>query len=115
MKNFFVQVWENPVFLPGLIAWLIAQVLKHLINWRINRQFSWERMVGSGGMPSSHSSLVVCATVMLGLTPSPVDGGRLLEGCVFLKPAVRLIRPRQKPGRRPSPDPGGRCQAQPDG
>lgn len=87
MGNFFVQVWENPVFIPGLIAWFLAQLLKTLINWRINRHLSWERMVGAGGMPSSHSALVVCATVMLGLTQgfdSPLVGMMAIVALVVM-------------------------------
>ncbi len=87
MKNFFLQIWENPVFVPALIAWLIAQVLKTLINWRMNRHLSWERMVGSGGMPSSHSALVVCATIMLGLTQgfnSPLTGGMAIVSLIVM-------------------------------
>ena len=50
-SNYYIDV--------AFLAWLIAQVLKTLIN------FVWERMVGAGGMPSSHSALVCSLTVAL--------------------------------------------------
>ena len=54
----------------SLTGWLVAQVLKTLINGFLLGKFSLERMWGSGGMPSSHSatvcSLVVAAARLYG-------------------------------------------------
>lgn len=54
----------------SLTGWLVAQVLKTLINGLLLGKFSLERMWGSGGMPSSHSatvcSLVVAAARLYG-------------------------------------------------
>ena len=54
----------------SLTGWLVAQVLKTLINGLVLGKFSLERMWGSGGMPSSHSatvcSLVVAAARLYG-------------------------------------------------
>lgn len=41
-------------------GWLAAQVLKTLLVLIMERELRWERLVGSGGMPSSHSA-TVCA------------------------------------------------------
>ena len=41
-------------------GWLVAQVLKTLIHLYFSGKFDAERLVGSGGMPSSHSA-TVCA------------------------------------------------------
>lgn len=43
-------------------GWLVAQVLKTAIHMWFNRRFVAERLIGSGGMPSSHSA-TVCALV----------------------------------------------------
>ena len=48
--------------MASVTGWLVAQVLKTLIYMWFNRKFVAERLVGSGGMPSSHSS-TVCALV----------------------------------------------------
>lgn len=50
----------NPVLAAAVMGWFVAQVLKLIIHFMITKEFVWERMVGSGGMPSSHSS-TVCA------------------------------------------------------
>ncbi|NLB90333.1 MAG: divergent PAP2 family protein [Clostridiales bacterium] len=46
----------------------MAQMLKVLIYWAIERKFNWRRFFGSGGMPSSHTALVVTVAVMIGST-----------------------------------------------
>ncbi len=48
------------IFMSAATGWLVAQVLKTLLYAAINRTFRAERLVGSGGMPSCHSS-TVCA------------------------------------------------------
>lgn len=49
----------NPILTVGVISWLLAQILK-TIHYAIKfKTFNPERITGAGGMPSSHSSLVV--------------------------------------------------------
>lgn len=52
------EILNNHVLLSAVTGWLVAQVLKTLIYACLNQSISWERMIGSGGMPSSHSSTV---------------------------------------------------------
>ena len=49
---------HNPVLVGPVIGWCVAQILKVLINLAMTRKWNWERVVGGGGMPSSHSSTV---------------------------------------------------------
>ncbi len=58
--NFIYELSQNQVFMSAVTGWLVAQVLKTLIYLWFNRKFVAERLVGSGGMPSSHSA-TVCA------------------------------------------------------
>lgn len=67
----FKQVYGfNYLLSISLTGWLVAQVLKTLLNGLFLGRFSLERMWGSGGMPSSHSatvcSLVVAAARLYG-------------------------------------------------
>lgn len=50
---------ENKMFITPLICWVVAQVLKTIINFILMKEFNPERLIGSGGMPSSHSATVV--------------------------------------------------------
>nr|MCR5108926.1 divergent PAP2 family protein [Lachnospiraceae bacterium] len=58
--QFFKELFSNYLFVSAGLGWLIAQILKTIIDLLLNKEFSAERLVGSGGMPSSHSS-TVCA------------------------------------------------------
>ena len=58
--TFFTDLFQNEIFVAAGMGWLVAQILKTLIFVLINKKFDPERLVGSGGMPSSHSS-TVCA------------------------------------------------------
>ncbi|WMC94491.1 divergent PAP2 family protein [Kineothrix sp. MB12-C1] len=60
--EFLTDLVNNRIFMASVTGWLVAQVLKTLIYMWFNRKFVAERLVGSGGMPSSHSS-TVCALV----------------------------------------------------
>ena len=57
--QFFQDLFANKVFTSAALGWLVAQVLKTLIHTVFTKEFDPERLFGSGGMPSSHSSTVV--------------------------------------------------------
>lgn len=59
----FVQnLIQNRIVLAALAGWFIAQIIKTILHTFFCGEFSAERLVGSGGMPSSHSA-TVCAMV----------------------------------------------------
>lgn len=58
--RFFTEFLQNKIFLTAAAGWFTAQILKTIIHFLLSRKFSAERLVGSGGMPSSHSA-TVCA------------------------------------------------------
>ena len=73
-----MEIWQellaNQILITAVIGWVVAQVLKTIIDCALNHGFSPERLVGSGGMPSSHSSTVcACASALACLygTSSP--------------------------------------------
>lgn len=53
----------NPILCAGVLGWASAQVIKFILFFIQNTKLNIERLYGSGGMPSSHSSLV-CATLI---------------------------------------------------
>ncbi len=61
-KSHLVDFFTNRVLLCAISSWLIAQLLKILTTKKTRENLSLVKiLVGSGGMPSSHSA-VVCAT-----------------------------------------------------
>ena len=66
-----MDIWQkllaNQVLMSAVAGWTVAQVLKTIIDLILNKNFNAERLVGSGGMPSSHSATVCGLTVASGL------------------------------------------------
>ena len=58
---------ENKVLIGALVAWLIAQGLKPPLEYLRTSKWRWSAMLSAGGMPSSHSALLVGATLSIGL------------------------------------------------
>ena len=57
---FMSGLWQNRVLLSAAAGWAAAQILKTIIHGLLEGEWKLERMVGSGGMPSSHAA-TVCA------------------------------------------------------
>jgi len=58
MRSLWSIITSNYVINVGLISWFAAQVIKTLLAFALTKKLNLERMIGSGGMPSSHSALV---------------------------------------------------------
>ena len=56
----------NPIIDCALLAWFLAQLIKVVLDAVLLRKLDLGRFVSSGGMPSSHSALVVSATAAIG-------------------------------------------------
>lgn len=65
--DFLAEVFNNAVLISAVLGWFVAQVLKTVIHLIINKKFVAERMVGSGGMPSSHSATVCALATATGM------------------------------------------------
>ena len=58
----------NPCVTIPLAAWIIAQIVKTIVNFCMTKELNFERLIGDGGMPSCHSAVVMALTVMCGIT-----------------------------------------------
>ena len=65
--SFWERIFGNEVLICAVAGWTVAQVLKTLIDFSLNKSFTPERLVGSGGMPSSRSATVCGLTTSAGL------------------------------------------------
>ena len=63
----FSEIWQNGVLWCSIISWAIAQLLKVLIDYFKNGSFDATRLVGTGGMPSSHTALVVAMSAAVAM------------------------------------------------
>ena len=65
--DFLGDLVNNRIFMASVSGWLVAQILKTIIHMWFNRKFVAERLVGSGGMPSSHSATVCALAAAAGM------------------------------------------------
>lgn len=65
--NVINQIFSNPILISAVLGWFVAQVLKTIIYFIVNRRFVLERLVGNGGMPSSHSATVCALATATGM------------------------------------------------
>lgn len=71
IREFFIALTGNKLFISAAVGWVTAQLLKTMINTLMTREFNAERLVGSGGMPSSHSSTVCALATSAGMIYGP--------------------------------------------
>ena len=61
-----IGIFNNPVFIACLIASILAQILKLPLEYLRTKQWDWSLLLGTGGMPSSHSAVVTAAAAGVG-------------------------------------------------
>ena len=67
MKEIFIQISQNKVFIITLYAWIIAQTIKVITGVIRQKKFDFRWLIGTGGMPSSHAAGASCLATILGL------------------------------------------------
>lgn len=80
--NFFIELFRNEPLMTAAIAWGLAALLKFLIVIILTGKVDWERLLGTGGMPSTHTTPVVACTMSLGLVEG-FDSGLFGLGVVL--------------------------------
>jgi acid phosphatase family membrane protein YuiD len=62
-----LDLFQNKALVAGLVAWLLAQIIKMPLNYFYTRKWNWALLLTTGGMPSSHSSLMTGTVFAIGL------------------------------------------------
>ena len=62
-----LTIFQNEILVIAFITWAIAQTIKPFIGYLITRSFDWKMFFSTGGMPSSHATLVTSVAVGVGL------------------------------------------------
>lgn len=61
------DLFANPIFVAAFGAWGIAQIIKVPLRYLTHHEWDWGLLISAGGMPSSHSALVIGASIAIGL------------------------------------------------
>lgn len=91
----FAAVLQNDMIVNACLSWLIAQVLKTIIFFLVNKKLDFTRLTGDGGMPSGHSATVtaLAATAFIECGPSsPVFALALMFAIVTMHDAMGVRR-----------------------
>lgn len=62
-----LEIFYNRALLCALSGWFVAQALKIPMLFFVEKRWDWHRFFGSGGMPSSHSAMVVALALSVGV------------------------------------------------
>lgn len=62
----FQEILQNIPLWAAMIAWAAAQGIKIVLTLIVDRKFDASRIVGTGGMPSSHSSFTMALSFSIG-------------------------------------------------
>ncbi len=76
------QLIANEVFQATFLCWLIAQVLKFLIELVFRRRVNFRLLTTAGGMPSSHSAAVSSLATAIAIHDG-VKSSRFVLSVVF--------------------------------
>ncbi len=93
--NTLQTLTSNYIVNVGVVSWFSAQILKTLFTLIFTKKVVLERLVGAGGMPSSHSALTSSITIAMANKlgfDSPVFGLSLAFAAVVMYDAMGVRR-----------------------
>lgn len=93
--NFLKDLYFNKVFMTSFISWFVAQFLKVILTLLSSKRLDFSRFVGSGGMPSSHSSFVTALAASMGMVKgfdSPEFAATLVFSLIIMYDAAGVRR-----------------------
>lgn len=76
------NIFNNKFLCVPFCIWLAIQIMKFITDWIVNKKPNFKRLVGAGGMPSSHSAVVATLTTLIGQEYG-VESGIFAMSCVF--------------------------------
>jgi len=65
--NIIYEILNNKMITLMVSIWIIIQIFKFLVDFVKYKKVNFKRLVGSGGMPSSHSAVVTCLATTVGI------------------------------------------------
>ena len=100
--NNFDSFIKNKYILVPLLLWFSIQMFKVFYELITTKKFNFKRIMGAGGMPSSHSAVVVVIATMIGKNEgieSPIFALSLVLAFVVMYDAAGVRRAAGKQAR----------------
>lgn len=98
----FQEVITNKYVYIPLIVWFCIQTFKVVHDLIRTKKFNFKRILGAGGMPSSHSAIVTCISAMIGKSEgfdTPIFAMSLIFAMVVMYDAAGVRRAAGKQAR----------------
>lgn len=61
-----MDIFRNKCLYVPVLVWTCIQLFKFLTDLIINKKINIKRLIGAGGMPSSHSAIVCSLAILVG-------------------------------------------------
>ena len=95
LKGIYQFICEYQYIIVPFMVWFGIQLFKLIYDLVVTKKFNFKRILGAGGMPSSHSAVVVSLTTMIakeeGIT-SPLFGIALIFSFIVMYDAAGVRR-----------------------
>lgn len=92
MYNFYTKY---KFMLVPFVVWLSIQLFKVIYEYKKTKKWDWKRLWGAGGMPSSHSAVVVTLACLIGKsegTSSPIFALSMIFALIVMYDAAGVRR-----------------------
>ena len=66
MKTEVWNLFQNKYIVIPILVWFCIQLYKLIYDLATTKKFNFKRILGAGGMPSSHSAVVMTIAMMIG-------------------------------------------------
>ncbi len=102
LMNNFEGFIHNKYIIAPLLTWFFIQLFKLIYDLVTTKKFNFKRILGAGGMPSSHSAVVVSLATMIGKdigVDTPMFALALLFAFVVMYDAAGVRRAAGKQAR----------------
>lgn len=93
--NEFTEVFSNKYIIVPLLLWIAVQTFKVIWDLITTKKFNFKRILGAGGMPSSHSAVVTSLAMLIGKSEgfsSPIFAMAVIFACVVMYDAAGVRR-----------------------
>ena len=64
--NIFIDIFTNKAIVVPFGLWLAIQTFKVIYDLITTKKFNFKRIMGAGGMPSSHAAVVTSLAILIG-------------------------------------------------
>ena len=94
MNNFMGFIQNKYIYIP-LLLWFFIQLFKVICDLITTKKFNFKRIMGAGGMPSSHSAIVTGLATLIGKyegVDSPIFAVSLILALVVMYDACGVRR-----------------------